>query len=109
VRRPSLGLVKSVSEQTGPAWPSPLACCAIDGARNPDHRSAEGISHSRTISPVFRILELSAEQLKSLDVGKPNRIGFPQSIYDERNGFAGTGMGGIYGKPGVCGWRMLAQ
>ena len=50
------------------------------GTSNPDHWSAEGIStpgQSRQLD-----LELSAEQLKSLDGAGRIEPGFPHSIYD---------------------------
>ena len=64
-----------------------------NGASNPDHGSAEGIStpgQSRQLGS-----GISAEQLKSLDGASRIELGLPQSIY-EKETIRATRFGGVW-------------
>src|ERR1700704_4642347 len=102
-----ISVVKSVSKQTGRS----MAQVALAWLR---HRTVPVIPiiGARKVSQLqdnlaSLDLELSAEQLKSLDEASQIELGFPQSIY-ERETVRGTRYGGIWDRLVVDG-GMLAQ
>jgi aryl-alcohol dehydrogenase-like predicted oxidoreductase len=104
---PIISAVKSVSEQTGRG----MAQVALAWLR---HRTVPVIPiiGARKVSQLqdnlaSLDLELSAEQLKSLDGASQIELGFPQSIY-EREMVRGTRYGGMWDRLVVDG-GMLAQ
>ena len=104
---PIISAVKSVSEQTGRS----MAQVALAWLR---HQTVPVIPiiGARKVSQLqdnlgSLDLELSAEQLKSLDEASQIELGFPQSIY-EREMVRGTRYGGIWDRLVVDG-GMLAQ
>ena len=104
---PIISAVKSVSEQTGRS----MAQVALAWLR---HQTVPVIPiiGARKVSQLqdnlaSLDLELSAEQLKSLDGASRIELGFPQSIY-EREMVRGTRYGGIWDRLVVDG-GMLAQ
>src|SRR5258707_5395864 len=104
---PIISAVKSVSEQTGGS----MAQVALEWLR---HRTVPVIPTmgARKVSQLqdnlaSLDLELSAEQLKSLDGASQIELGFPQSIY-EREMVRGVRYGGMWDRLVVDG-GMLAQ